>query len=652
MSVVARRGASRPGPAWSGVVAAGQTLRIVDLGGNQAVDCLLYDAARHGRALLGRRHRSPPRATSSSSPARVLRSNEGSPMMTITDTTCAYHDTIGGACSRESNTLRYGHHTAPPARLRRQLPRRGRAARARQAGPRLEHQLVHERAGRRRRHARHRRRHLRARACRVDLRAEMDVLVLISNCPQINNPCNGFDPTPVRVVVEAGDRADGDAGVDAERRRRAGVGRARVEVLDGGPFTTVQDLPGRVGYWHVGVPPNGPMDDLVHRLVNRVRRQRRGRRRARADRRGPDAALRRAGGRRARRRGDGDRRSTARPCRRVDAGRRSPPVRRRDDRRRRRARACGPRSPCGAGSTCRAVPRQPLDVHARRLRRPRRAARCSAGDVLAGRRRRRRAARRGRWPPGLAPVLGHDVGARRARRAARRARLPHRRRARRRCCAPSGGALQLGPHRRPPRRSRARGWARADGGEAGLHPSNIHDTGYAIGAVDLTGDMPIILGPDGPSLGGFVCPAVVAAAERWKLGQLAPGDRVRLVPWTAAEAAAADDRRAALAGPGDGADRAGGPPVVERPRRRPAPATDDAVLGPPRTPDGDHPGVTYRRAGDRFLLVEYGDDGARPRRCACASTLLDRWVAEHLGPASSTSPPASARCSCRSTATG
>ena len=87
-------------------------------------------------------------------------------------------------------------------------------------------------------------------------------------------------------------------------------------------------------------------------------------------------------------------------------------------------------------------------------------------------------------------------------------------------------------------------WARADGGEAGLHPSNIHDTGYAIGAVDLTGDMPVILGPDGPSLGGFVCPAVVAAAERWKLGQLRPGDRVRLVPWSQAAAAEAWRRRA------------------------------------------------------------------------------------------------------------
>jgi len=70
-------------------------------------------------------------------------------------------------------------------------------------------------------------------------------------------------------------------------------------------------------------------------------------------------------------------------------------------------------------------------------------------------------------------------------------------------------------------------WARSDGGEAGLHPSNIHDNAYAIGAVDFTGDMPVILGPDGPSLGGFVCPATIVQAELWKMGQLKPGDRVR-----------------------------------------------------------------------------------------------------------------------------
>jgi len=69
-------------------------------------------------------------------------------------------------------------------------------------------------------------------------------------------------------------------------------------------------------------------------------------------------------------------------------------------------------------------------------------------------------------------------------------------------------------------------WARPDGGEAGLHPSNIHDNAYAVGTIDFTGDMPILLGPDGPSLGGFVCPATVVQAELWKLGQLKAGDIV------------------------------------------------------------------------------------------------------------------------------
>ena len=74
-------------------------------------------------------------------------------------------------------------------------------------------------------------------------------------------------------------------------------------------------------------------------------------------------------------------------------------------------------------------------------------------------------------------------------------------------------------------------WARADGGDAGLHPSNIHDTAYSVGSIDFTGDMPIILGPDGPSLGGFVCPAVVSAGDRWKLGPApARGDRCASFP--------------------------------------------------------------------------------------------------------------------------
>ena len=129
-------------------------------------------------------------------------------------------------------------------------------------------------------------------------------------------------------------------------------------------------------------------------------------------------------------------------------------------------------------------------------------------------------------------------------------------------------------------------WARSDGGEAGLHPSNIHDTPYAVGAIDFTGDTPIVLGPDGPSLGGFVCPAVVASAELWKVGQLRPGDRVRFAPVREAEAATPRLRRDDLLGPrGDG---------------------DDGILA--RTPAAPgRPAVTYRRDGDDNVLVEYGE---------------------------------------------
>jgi urea carboxylase len=119
-------------------------------------------------------------------------------------------------------------------------------------------------------------------------------------------------------------------------------------------------------------------------------------------------------------------------------------------------------------------------------------------------------------------------------------------------------------------------WARPDGGEAGLHPSNIHDTPYAVGSVDFTGDMPILLGPDGPSLGGFVCPAVVRVDERWKLGQLRPGDEVRFVP-VVPEGPTLVTRR----------DPSGG--VLHR-----AEATDTL------------PELTLRQAGDDHLLVEYG----------------------------------------------
>jgi urea carboxylase len=86
-------------------------------------------------------------------------------------------------------------------------------------------------------------------------------------------------------------------------------------------------------------------------------------------------------------------------------------------------------------------------------------------------------------------------------------------------------------------------WARENGGEAGLHPSNIHDNAYAFGTVDFTGDMPVILGPDGPSLGGFVCPATVIHADLWKLGQLKAGAKVRFVPVTLEHALAEEKRQ-------------------------------------------------------------------------------------------------------------
>ncbi|MGU3409467.1 urea carboxylase [Microbacterium sp. M1A1_1b] len=138
------------------------------------------------------------------------------------------------------------------------------------------------------------------------------------------------------------------------------------------------------------------------------------------------------------------------------------------------------------------------------------------------------------------------------------------------------------------------GWARTDGGEAGLHPSNIHDTPYAVGAIDFTGDTPIILGPDGPSLGGFVCPAVVASGDLWKVGQLRPGDTVRFVPVREADAAALDAHRASRTVPRTGADgRTGGD-------------GDDGVLARLDATES-RPSVAYRRDGDDNVLVEYGD---------------------------------------------
>jgi urea carboxylase len=150
-------------------------------------------------------------------------------------------------------------------------------------------------------------------------------------------------------------------------------------------------------------------------------------------------------------------------------------------------------------------------------------------------------------------------------------------------------------------------WARTDGGEAGLHPSNIHDTPYSVGALDFTGDTPILLGPDGPSLGGFVCPVTVVTGERWKLGQLRPGDKVRFLPVTAVQASPVKDL-----GPGRQLilpDRTGtrtGTLTAVGHAGTPKGDGDDGVLG--RVPGSEgRPAVTYRRSGDDNLLVEFGE---------------------------------------------
>lgn len=184
---------------WLHHVAAGQTLRIVDLEGNQAVDFLLYSAdddverysaqdtvAAQGNLFLRQ--------------GSVLRSSEGRPMMTITATSVDYHDTIGGACSCESNTLRYGHHTkAEHACVENFLEANLLEGRGKRdivpninffmnvpVEPDGSLGIVDG---------------ISAPGLTVDLRAEMDVIVVVSNCPQINNPCNGFNPTPVRMIV-------------------------------------------------------------------------------------------------------------------------------------------------------------------------------------------------------------------------------------------------------------------------------------------------------------------------------------------------------------------------------------------------------------------------------------------------------------------
>jgi urea carboxylase len=353
------------------------------------------------------------------------------------------------------------------------------------------------------------------------------------------------------------------------------------EVVDPGMQTTVQDYPGRTGYWHVGVPPSGPMDTLAFRLVNRLVGNDESDAALECTMTGPtlrfhaDAVIALGGA-------DMRAKLNGQPVSRWSA------VQVRAGSELRMGAAAGP------GSRAYVAIRGGLDVpeylgsrstfilgrfggHAGRV--------LQVGDML-------------RWhdaapddtaplPAALTPAYSNEweIGV---------------------LYGPHGspdfftdddietlfdaswkvhynsdrtGVRLIGP--RP-------AWARKDGGEAGLHPSNLHDNAYAIGAMDFTGDMPILLGPDGPSLGGFVCPAVIAQAELWKMGQLRAGDIVRFRLITNAHATRMERALDAAVATLDGS----------------LPKLDDDV----REAAVLHAsgGTVYRAAGDRYLLVETG----------------------------------------------
>jgi len=188
----------QPGDGALITVPKGGRLRIVDLFGNQAVDTLLYDAADVDNRYSAFDTIREQGALYLTTGSRLL-SGRLDELAVITDDTCGRHDTIGGACSQESNVIRYGEHTRHQHACRQTFLRYGASAGigARQLGHNINFFMnvpvtaggdLHFEDG------------LSAPGKYVELGASRDVLVLISNCPQLNNPCNGWDPTPVRLL--------------------------------------------------------------------------------------------------------------------------------------------------------------------------------------------------------------------------------------------------------------------------------------------------------------------------------------------------------------------------------------------------------------------------------------------------------------------
>jgi hypothetical protein len=200
-SQVVYREVVEAGDPWMHVVKAGQKFRIVDLGGNQAVDTLFYNADNHDERYSATdtiKGQGNIYLTTDS----VLRSNLNNPMLTITADTCGRHDTIGGACSAESNTVRYSidkrhMHSCRDSFLK-ALSKWNEGMKKSDLSSNInffmnvpvspEGHLDFDDG-------------ISAPGRFVEMTAEMDVLVLVSNCPQLNNPCNGYNPTPVEMII-------------------------------------------------------------------------------------------------------------------------------------------------------------------------------------------------------------------------------------------------------------------------------------------------------------------------------------------------------------------------------------------------------------------------------------------------------------------
>lgn len=194
--------AERP---WSHVIKRGQIFRIVDLEGCQAVDTLFYNA-RDFSERYSAQDTLLAQGSAYVTTGTELLSNEGNLMLRVVADSCGRHDTSAGACSCEANTVRFGHHTRYMHSCRDnfviEVTKWGMTKRDIVPNINFFMNVPIDPAGR-----------LAivdgisGPGSHVDMVAEMDVLAVISNCPQVNNPCNAFDPTPVRVLIWDGEAA-------------------------------------------------------------------------------------------------------------------------------------------------------------------------------------------------------------------------------------------------------------------------------------------------------------------------------------------------------------------------------------------------------------------------------------------------------------